>query len=42
MQKLKLLSFTANARGPFVIEVNTDTKTSPNVETGFRFRYKIV
>jgi len=33
---------TSTARGPFVIEVNTDTKTSPNMENGFRFRYKIV
>ncbi len=39
---MSIFFFEATARGPFVIEVNTDTKTSPNMETGFRFRYKIV
>ncbi|KAJ6641748.1 hypothetical protein Bhyg_06688 [Pseudolycoriella hygida] len=50
--KLKATAFCSNsidgeeiishARGPFVIEVNTDTKTTQNKETGFRFRYKVV
>ncbi|KAG4071001.1 hypothetical protein HA402_001438, partial [Bradysia odoriphaga] len=32
----------STARGPLVIEVNTDTKTTASMETGFRFRYRIV
>lgn len=38
---LIIVTFSAHARGPLVIEVNTDKKTTQNMETGFRFRYKI-